>query len=176
MYAGRGFRALRLPYTIPELSMTIVLPNDIDGLAMIAQRFTGQELSDLFAALRMATPQPVAVALPQFKSSFRTRLGETFQRLGIKKAFDIKQADLSGMTSRSPAEAPLAIQDVIHQTVINVTETGTEAAAATAIIMMTATPQPKPEEFTVDRPFLFFITDDVTGAILFEGRILDPRG
>jgi serpin B len=172
---GPGYRAIRLPYNIPELTMTIVLPDDVEGLAGMAQRLSAADLAELLAALRTEPEKPVLVDLPRFKASFRASLGDAFRQLGMKKAFDLKEADFSGMTSRPPAQAPLAIQDVIHQAVIDVTEAGTEAAAATAIAMATASFQPKLEVFSVDRPFLFFISDDVTGAILFQGRVVDPR-
>ncbi len=172
---GPGYRAIRLPYNVPELSMVVVLPEEIDGLPRVMQRLTAKELSELFAALHADSERPVAVALPRFKTVFRASLGEAFRELGMKRAFDLKQADFSGMTARPSGEAQIAIQDVIHQAMIDVTEAGTEAAAATAIAMATASLEPKLEQFTVDRPFLFFITDDVTGAILFQGRIVDPR-
>ena len=93
----------------------------------------------------------------------------------MRRAFDLRQADFSGMTARPPREAPLAINEVVHRAVIDVTEEGTEAAAATAITMMAASARPIAEAFTVDRPFLFYIVDDASGAILFQGRISDPR-
>jgi serpin B len=117
----------------------------------------------------------VSLALPRFKTSFKARLGELFQAAGMRRAFDPRLADFSGMTSRPPREAPLAISDVIHRAVIDVTEEGTEAAAATAITMMTSSMPRNVEPFVVDRPFLFYIADEATGAILFEGRISDPR-
>jgi serpin B len=93
----------------------------------------------------------------------------------MRRAFDLRQADFSGMTARPPREAPLALNEVVHRAVIDVTEEGTEAAAATAITMMAASARPAAESFVVDRPFLFYIVDDATGAILFQGRISDPR-
>ena len=92
---------------------------------------------------------------------------------GMKRAFDASRADFSGMTGR--AQAQLAISDVVHRAVIDVTEEGTEAAAATAVAMMAASMPAKIEPFVVDRPFLFYITDETTGAILFQGRVSDPR-
>jgi serpin B len=172
---GQGYRAIRLPYNVAALSMTIVLPDAIDGLDDVLQRLSAKDRSDLFVALKSQAERPVMVELPRFKTSFRASLGDALRRLGMTKAFDLEQADFSGMTARPPSEAPLAIGDVVHQAVIDVTEAGTEAAAATAIAMATASFQPKLEVFTVDRPFLFFITDDATGAVLFQGLIVDPR-
>jgi serine protease inhibitor len=97
---------------------------------------------------------------------------------GMVRAFDPKTADFSGMTGRPPSEVPMHIGQIVHRAIIDVMEDGTEAAAATAVAMLArvggATPA-KPEVFRVDRPFLFYIVDDATGAILFQGRIVDPR-
>jgi serpin B len=83
------------------------------------------------------------------------------------------------MTGRPASEpAGLYIGQIVHRAVIEVAEESTEAAAATAVVMMARSAraqQPEPEIFRVDRPFLFYLVDDATGAILFEGRILDPR-
>jgi serpin B len=92
--------------------------------------------------------------------------------------FDPNAADLSGMTGRPVAQARLYIGDIVHRAVIDVAEENTEAAAATAVVIRpTAVPvlPLTPEPFRVDHPFLFYLVDDTTGAILFEGRIADPR-
>ena len=175
LQSGDGYRAIRVPYKVAALSMTVVLPARIDGVDAVADRLDAPELTRLFAALRAAPPVQVALMLPRFKTSFRASLREPLQQLGMKKAFDLRRADFSGMTGRPPAEARLAIDNVIHQAVVDVTEAGTEAAAATAITMMTTSAPSKVETFEIDRPFLFYITDDATGAILFQGRIVDPR-
>jgi serpin B len=92
--------------------------------------------------------------------------------MGMPRAFE-ESADFSGMTGRRD----LFISAVIHKAFVKVEETGTEAAAATAVIMMTtsvAPPEEPPVRIAVDRPFLFLIRDDVTGSILFIGRVADP--
>ncbi len=173
--AGAGYRAVRLPYNVAPLSMTLVLPDRIDGLADTASRLTASALADLMAALRRARPRPVVLSLPRFKVDFRASLVDGFRRLGMTRAFDLAQADFSGMTGQPPDRLPTAVQDIVHRAVIEVAEEGTEAAAATAVMMARAARPASPEPFAVDRPFLFFITDDATGAILFQGRIVDPR-
>src|SRR5262249_42632084 len=80
-----------------------------------------------------------------------------------------------GITGRPAAEIPLAIDQVMHRAMIDVYEDGTEAAAATAITIVRTSAALSPEPFRVDRPFLFYIVDDATGAILFQGPVVDPR-
>jgi serpin B len=95
------------------------------------------------------------------------------------RAFDAAQADFSGMTGRPQSEAPFFIGGILHRAVIEVMEDGTEAAAVTAIGFRftggTRWSLGPPEVFRVDRPFLFYVVDDATGAVLFQGRIVDPR-
>jgi serpin B len=168
-----GFRAIRLPYSVDALSMVVVLPDEVGGADRLARELDAPALAALFRDL--TEWKTVNLALPRFKTSFRARLGELFQRAGMRRAFAPQLANFSGMTSRPPREAPLAINDVIHRAVIDVTEEGTEAAAATAITMMTTSVPSSIEPFVVDRPFLFYIADEPTGAILFQGLISDPR-
>jgi serpin B len=173
-----GYRAIRLPYEVAPLGMVIVLPNEIDGLDAVSRRLDGNEWASLAAALHApGAATPVDLALPRFKASFEANLAPLFREAGMTRAFDLKQADFSGMTGRPPAQVPLAIGAVVHRAVIDVIEDGTEAAAATAVAMVSASirQQPNEQPFHVDRPFLFAILDDASGAILFQGRIFDPR-
>jgi serpin B len=171
--ARPGFRAIRLPYSVRALAMVIVLPDAVGGADKLARDLDAPALAALFADLTQA--QNVDLALPRFKTSFRAEVGKLFRQAGMRRAFDTQRADFSGMTGLPPARAPLAISAVIHRAVIEVTEEGTEAAAATAVAMVAASMPSRVEPFVVDHPFLFYIVDDATGAILFEGRISDPR-
>jgi serpin B len=174
-----GYRALRLNYEIPELGLVIVLPDDVDGTDAVAKRLGATELAELFTALRDGRAmKPVALALPRFKAEYRADLVPPFRQAGMQKAFDPNAADFSGMTGRPAAQGRLYIGDIVHRAVIDVAEENTEAAAATAVVVRpTAIPvQPvTPEPFRVDHPFLFYLVEDATGMILFEGRIADPR-
>jgi serpin B len=173
-----GYRALRLDYEVPELGLVIVLPDDIEGVAAVARRLDANALAELFAALRDGkAKKPVALALPRFKAEYKADLVGPFQQAGMRKAFDPKAADFSGMTGRPEGQGGVYLGDVIHRAVIEVAEESTEAAAATAIVIRpTAVIRPvAPEPFRVDHPFLFYLVDDTTGLILFEGRITDPR-
>jgi serpin B len=112
----------------------------------------------------------VEVALPRFKTTAEFSLKDTLVAMGMTDAFDAGRADFSGMTGTKD----LFISRVVHKAFVDVNEEGTEAAAATAVVMeRMAMPEPPPV-FRADHPFLFLIRDTKTGAILFLGRILDP--
>ena len=175
MMSGDGYRAIRLPYAGDTLAMIVVLPNDLDGADAVAGRLTGARVVELSTALHGVEPALVNLALPRVKTAFAARLAGVFTRLGMTAAFNPAVADFSGMTGRPPREVPMAISEIVHRAVIEVTEEGTEAAAATALVPRTTALRPLPLPFIVDRPFLFYIIDGPTGAILFQGRIVDPR-
>ena len=157
--------------------MVIVVPDAVDGLAEVSGRLGAEDLARLFAALHSPDARKsVDLAMPRFKASFKVELAKLFERAGMMRAFNARKADFSGITGRPPAEAPLALSQIVHRAVVDVMEDGTEAAAATAIAVLAAGAPPRqPEVLRVDRPFLFYILDDATGAILFQGRIVDPR-
>jgi serpin B len=172
-----GYRALRLPYGVDALSMVIVLPDDIAGATALARDLDAVTLAGLFKELN-DDQQNVQLALPRFTASFKASLKPLFVKAGMTRAFDWGQADFSGMSGRPRSEVRLAIDDIEHRAVIGVGEEGTEAAAATAVSMRVLSlivPQSNSVPFVVDRPFLFYIVDGATDAILFEGRISDPR-
>ena len=113
--------------------------------------------------------------MPRFKAPYEASLKTPFQQLGMVLAFDPGKADFGGLTRHPASDAQFAVDDIRHRTVIEVTEEGTEAALATAIGIYPASAPPKSEPFDIDRPFLFYVIDDATGAVLFEGRIVDLR-
>jgi serpin B len=165
-----GFRAIRLPYSVASLSMVVVRPDDGDDANRLAGEFGARELAALFSEL--SEPKEVEIKLPRFKTSFGADVKPLFKQAGMTRAFDLERADFSGMTGERKA---LAIDTIAHRAVIDVNERGTEAAAATVVALLTMEIRPQAEPFVVDRPFLFYIVDDATGAILFQGRISDPR-
>jgi serpin B len=118
------------------------------------------------AALRS---QKVAVIIPKFRISWGLRLNGALQGLGVRDAFNPERADFAGMDGRPHR---LYLSDVLHQTFIDVSEKGTEAAAASAMAMTKSSPA----MFYADHPFLFFIRESATGSILFMGRLADPHG
>jgi serpin B len=173
-----GYRALRLSYQAPELGLVIVLPDDIEGVGAVARRLGANELAELFAALRDGqAKKPVALVLPRFKAEFRADLRAPLRQAGIQKAFDPNDADFSGMMAGPAAPGRVHIDQIVHRAVIEVAEESTEAAAATAVgTRSAAIARPiAPVSFRVDHPFLFYLIDDTSGAILFQGRVADPR-
>lgn len=177
--SGEGYQAISLPYSVPSLAMVVVRPNTIDGVDRVRARLAVAGTAQLFANLRTQKPMPVALSMPRFKTSFDADLIAPFQKLGMGKVFDAMQSDLSGITGKPTTEVQSWIQQIKHRAVIEVTEEGTEAAGATAVVIGTravsAGPQPVIPPFRVDRPFLFYVVDEATGAILFQGRVVDPR-
>jgi len=165
-----NLQALELTYKGNRLSMIILLPEQKNGLAGLEKRLTPNNLSQWLAQLK---PQKVRVALPKFKATREFSLAQVLQSLGMTKAFDGNQADFSGMNGKKN----LFISAVVHKAFVNVDEEGTEAAAATAVVMkLTAAPMPERiPEFRADHPFVFLIRDRVSGAILFMGRVAEPK-
>lgn len=173
-----GYRAIRLPYAVRSLAMVIALPNEVEGVDDVARQLDSTELSQMLTALRAEPPRLVNLTLPRFKSEYTADLKAVFQKAGMTLVFDESRSDFSGLTGRPPRSAPTAIDQIVHRAVIDVSEEATEAAAATAIGIRVTSAMPKPVEplqFRVDRPFLYYLVDDATGAVLFQGRVVDPR-
>jgi len=174
LVARKGYRAVRLPYVVGAIGMVIVLPDEVDGVAKVGASIDATELAALFESLRMSEPKAVSLALPRFKVTYKADLLPPLRSAGMTLAFDPTQADFSGMTGAA-ASGRLAIGQVVHRAVIEVQEEGTEAAAATAAVMVLTSAPSSQGTFRVDRPFLYYMVDDATGAILFQGRVVDPR-
>jgi serpin B len=164
-YASKeGWQAVELPYVGEGLAMTIVVP---DNLATFDASLEG----DTFRAITDAlTPTDVNLSLPRFGTKTSLDLAAQLAAMGMPAAFDPSKADFSGMTT----EEQLFISAVVHQANITVDEKGTEAAAATAVVVDTTSAPEQPVTMKVDRPFFFALRDVPTGAIVFLGRIGDP--
>jgi serpin B len=162
---------LKAPY-VRDLAMYILLPKKPAALAGIEAGLTSDKLKALFSS---TVTKEVAVSLPRFKIEEKYELNSVLKSMGMPDAFDRDKADFSGMAALNPEER-LYISKVIHKAFVDVDEKGTEAAAATAIVMeKLAMAQRKPAEFKADHPFIFAICDNTTGSILFMGRLSDPR-
>ncbi len=162
---GNDYQAIELSYDGQELSMVILLPKDGQF-----DTFEKELDAELVKAIidKLETCQ-VALTMPKFEYESSFDLKEALSTLGMKVAFTA-DADLSGMNGKRD----LFIQDVLHKAFVSVDEAGTEAAAATAVIVgLTAVP-PEPITVTIDRPFIFLIRDIPTGSIIFVGRVLNP--
>ena len=161
--AGTGWRAVEIPYIGDSLAMTVIVPDD---LAAFEQALTAEQLTSITAGL---AETQVSLTFPKFSIETKAELADVLAALGVPSAFD-DRADFSGITTAEKLE----ISDVIHQANIDVDEKGTEAAAATAVVMRATAMPAEPVTLTVDRPFLFALRDVPTGAILFLGRVADP--
>ena len=165
-----GFRMLEMPYgSRGGMSMIVLLPDDMAALHHIEASLTAKALDAWIAQLQ---PTNVDVTFPRFHNETSMQLNEPLQTMGMKRAFG-RQADFSGIT----ANEPIAVDLIIQKARIDVTEEGTEAAAATGVITVTsAAPMPVQREiFRADHPFLYLIRQKETGTILFLGRLADPR-
>ena len=161
---GSGFKAVALPYDGHELSMVFVVP-DKGSFASFEKGLTASLLDDVEAKLKGSM---VKLKLPRFEFTKKADLKAVLEAMGIKDAFT-EAADLSGIDGTKK----LLVTGVFHKAFVKVNEEGTEAAAATGVVAG-ATSAPPPFSLTVDRPFLFYVRDHQTGAMLFVGRVLDP--
>jgi serpin B len=161
-----GFQALELPYAGGDLSMFVLLPRDVNGLAQLEESLVAKNLEKWEKSLQEAE---VEASLPRFELTFPFRLDETLESMGMEDAFSTK-ADFSGMDGTRE----LYLGAVLHKAFVAVNEQGTEAAAATAVAMVTKALAISPIIFRADHPFIFFIQENGTGSILFIGRVVDP--
>ena len=172
-----GLQILEMPYQGNELAMDFVLPRDRAGLPALEAGLTAATLDEWIGAL---APTRVRVALPKFTIDppASLSLAGVLREMGMPTAFDPDSADFTGMAVPADPRRRLYIAAVFHKAFVKVDEQGTEAAAATAVVMARGTGMPPepPPEFKADHPFLFFLRDLRSGAILFAGRVEDPRG
>ena len=164
------FQLLDLPYENRQLSLLVVLPKKMDGLADVEKSLTADNLA---AWLPKMTTHQVEIALPKFKMTAEFKLKDVLSAMGMPTAFS-KDADFTGISITPPG---LVIDNVIHKAYVDVHEKGTEAAAATAVVMKRASaPVSRPKAvFCADHPFVFMIRDNQTGSILFMGRVVNPN-
>ena len=167
-YEDDALQALEMDYKSGGLSMVVVLPRERDGLA-------GFDLTPerLDACTKGLNQREVQVFFPRFTMEQSFSLAETLGAMGMPTAFT-PRADFTGMAE----DGRLNISAVEHKTYIKVDEEGTEAAAATAVVMKRTSiePGPQPPVFKADHPFVYLIRHKASGAILFLGRLMEPSG
>jgi serpin B len=166
---GEGFQAVEIPYRDRLLSMVVLLPSKGSDLSSLEGRLTAEALGRWIAYLRV---RKVDLSFPRFKTTSQFSLDETLAAMGMPRAFSDK-ADLSGIDGTEE----LCIQAVLHKAFVAVDEEGTEAAAATGVSigMKGEAEEEAAIVFRADRPFIYLIRHRPTGAILFLGRLVDPR-
>lgn len=162
------FQALELPYGDEELSMIILLPRKFDALDEFEKTLTLDNLTQWLANIHK---REVVVFMPKFKMTSQFSLSSVLESMGMKDAFS-PEADFSGINGKRD----LSISAVIHKAYVEVNEEGTEAAAATVVAMrLTSIGPASIPVFRADHPFLFLIRDNVSGSILFIGRVTNPK-
>jgi serpin B len=168
------YQAVEMNYAGKNLSMVVLLPRKVDGLADLERSLDMQSLNRCVASLRNTD---LLLHLPKSKLNCAFMLQHTLAEMGMRSAFSVRDADFSGMSNSKPG---LYISAVLHKAFVEVNEKGTEAAAATAVVALPGAAPPigepvRPPEFRADHPFLFLIRETRTGSILFMGRVADPR-
>ncbi|MGA7884947.1 MAG: serpin family protein [Acidobacteriaceae bacterium] len=169
-YDGGSFQALELPYNGSELAMVVLLPKQKDGLPALEKQFTAAAVNTWIDKLELA--DKVVLTLPRFTMTQQFELSSALSAMGMPLAFS-GASDFSGMTGKPD----FTISAAIHKAFIEVNEQGTEAAAATGMIMVATAmrgEEPPPIVFRADHPFLFLIRDLQSGEILFMGRLENP--
>lgn len=163
-------QVLDIPYVAEKLSMVILLPRSVDGLSALESKLTAGKLSRWMDQL---SGYQVSVFLPKFQLTSQFELAPTLGDMGMVDAFD-NNADFSGITTSKRIE----INQVVHKAFVDVSEAGTEAAAATGVgfgVDIVGSAIYPPANFRADHPFIFLIRDNVSGAILFMGRVTNPN-
>jgi serpin B len=166
--ASDGYQVLELPYVAGRFAIDVILPSTERGMQGLDVSRLPADLSTWLSGL---SEQQVAVSLPKFSMTTQFDLSAPLRTLGMTDAF----SDLADFSGISPIA--LKISNVLHKAYINVTETGTEAAAATGVMIATvcfpSSPSPS-VVFNADHPFLFLIRDTQSGSVLFEGQVANP--
>ena len=162
---GANYQAVELPYDGNELSMILIMPDE-DSFASFEQSIDSELVNSIVSELAM---KQVVLSMPKFEFRSEMSLKDILPAMGMPTAFS-GMADFSGMTGNRD----LFISDVIHEAFVSVDEAGTEAAAATAVIMK-LTAASETVTMSLDHPFIFLIRDIQTGTILFVGRVLNPN-
>jgi serpin B len=165
--AGDGWQAVALPYKGGLTEMVVIVP-DLGNFNAFESTLTADRYNEILAALQT---QKVFLSMPKFTFETLYGLSDTLIQMGMKDAFDPTLADFSGMDGQHT----LYIGDALHKAFIAVDEKGTEAAAATIVLMMAGAMPPEGVVLTIDRPFFYVIRDVPSGTILFMGRVVDPR-
>jgi len=164
---GENFQAVSLPYLSTDFNMMIVLP-DAGKFQEFENQFSPEALKTIINEMKFVK---VDLSMPKFDFESTLNANNALKALGMEEAFDVEKADFSGITQ----EDELMITDVLHKTTITVDEAGTEAAAASAVIVGVRSYNPEdPIVLVIDRPFQFFIMHKPTNAILFMGKVMQP--
>ena len=161
------YQLLELPYESKDLSMLIILPSSMKEFNAIEKSLSTSKLNQMLDKLYQYPSIKLDVYLPKFKVTTSMNLNDKLQKLGMRDVFDSRRADLSGITGYKG----LYVSKAVHKAFMQVDEEGTEAAAATGIVIELVS---LPVQLKINRPFMFMIRHNPTGTILFMGRVMDP--
>ena len=167
--SGNGFKAIEIPYGRSNFTMIVVVPDET--LSSFYPSFTHQLWSQITADLDGKSEfGKMIVFMPKFKFEYEKYLNDQLQSMGMVNAFDPYQADLSGISNNQ-----IYVNFVKQNTFVEVDEEGTEAAAVTTIgINLTSMP-PQPQQFIIDKSFIFAIRERTTNTLLFIGQVVNPQ-
>ena len=163
--SGNGYQAVDVPYSQGEMSMTVLLPDE----GMFGEFEDSLDADVLDQVLEDIEIDYVTLTMPLFEFESEFNLSETLAGMGMPDAFG-SRADFSGMTGSKD----LWVSSVVHKAFVSVDEEGTEAAAATGVVVLESGPTKDPIPVTVNRPFIFLSRDRDTGTVLFLGRVMNP--
>ena len=168
--AQPDFDALEIPYGQGNYNIIILLPNKDKTVNDVIASLNGENLDEWMNRMKKTDVQ---LTMPKFKFSFKEQLKNALSGMGMGIAFDSSKANFAKINPN----VPLFISKVQHNTFVDVNEKGTEAAAVTVVVMDKATVslRPRPYLFTVDRPFVFMITEKETHAVMFIGKVMNPH-
>ncbi len=168
-YRGKEFQTVRLPYGSGRLSMYVILPNKDSSLDALCSALTPESWNEITSGCRQTT---CYIGIPRLKLECSLNMNEALKAMGMAVAFERGKADFSKMLPDPPGGF---IGNVIHKTMVEVNEKGTEAAAATSVEIRVTSAPAQPVEVIVDRPYLIVVRDDESGAMLFVGAIWEPK-
>jgi serpin B len=168
---GDGFQAIKLDYIDNRTAMLIILP----GEGRFAGIESGLDTATFKSILESLADTEVMLSMPRFEYTSGFSLGDMLKTMGMTDAFDPVLADFSGMADAASIGENVFISAVFHKAFVKVDETGTEAAAATAVVEGATAAQPG-AVMRINRPFIYLIIDQQTGSVLFMGRVMNPAG
>jgi serpin B len=166
IYNGQGFTLAEFPYGQGNYVMDIILPDDKNGIKDIIPLINAGNLKNW---LDQINEMKTDLTFPRFKYGYKQKLNDILTDMGMGIAFNINSADFSNISDRG-----LYISLVLHQAFIETNEEGTEAAAATVVIMGATAVNPEHFILNINHPFLYLIREITTNSILFMGRVADP--
>ena len=160
---------VELPYKGERIVMQVLLPWERHGLGELEDKLTNQNIQDLFE--KESSKTKVFIQLPKFKMEQKIDLKPIFIELGVSDLFSADLADFSDINGKKG----LYVSEVVQKAFIEVNEEGSEAAAATGVVIKGRSLGSRPKKFIADHPFIFCIRDKATGMLLFQGRVVNPK-